>query len=161
MLKLGDSLQDLVWTPPSVQKIIPPLREQKNIFGENLGLQIPPWAVANFVSSAARKFSVEIPTSAIKNPHLSPPFFCSKIPTFRKIIPTFFQKSPRFKKKSPRFWNFNKNIYNILGKLTFFSKCQKLTLKFNPHSKKSDPHLTLKIPTVGTNPHFWQHWQFA
>ena len=53
--------------------------------------------------SAARKFRVEIPTSAIKNPHLSPPIFSSKIPTFRKIIPTFFQKSPRFKKKSQLF----------------------------------------------------------
>ena len=79
------------------------------------------------------------PLCLSKIPLQSPPFFFQKIPTFRKIIPIFLKK-------------YFRNI-------EFLSKCQKLILKFNPHSKQSYPYWTLKIPTLGINSPTWQHWR--
>ena len=40
----------------------------------------------------------------------------------------------------------------------FFQKTPTIFKNFNPHLKKMIPTEPLKIPTVGINPHFWQHW---
>ena len=54
--------------------------------------------------TVARKLRVDIATSPIKNRHISPPFFMSKIATFWEQIATFSLNLHIFWKKTLLFW---------------------------------------------------------
>ena len=89
-----------------------------------------------------------VPTkvSSQKSPH-----FAKISPLFLKI-PTIFEKNPNILLK---FLQFFKKIPTFCKNFPLFSKNFK---NFNPHLKKMVPTEPLKIPTVGINPHFRQHW---
>ena len=109
-----------------------------------------------------QKVSAENPHYLSKIPTCPHQIFLPKIPTLCKNFPTFFKKPNKFWKKSqhfakisPHFSNnptiFEKNLNNFWKRLSYFKN-------FNPHFKKMVPTKPLKIPTVGINPHFRQHW---
>ena len=106
-----------------------------------------------------QKFLAENPHSIYQKSPLVPTKFSSqKSPHFAKIsplflkIPTIFEKNPNILLK---FLQFFQKIPTFFKNSPHFSKFFK---NFNPHLKKMVPTKPLKIPTVGINPHFRQHW---